>query len=108
MFSDAFFISRMYVCHRECYQRFIDNMNRLETKPHTDDSPSTYRLKITPSTEKYMFSLECLSFAINVPDVKFRKEGHGPQNLFQSLSLVVAIPFFGDQKVIMIILCYER
>ena len=47
-------------------------------------------------------------FAIKVADIKLRKDVPGPQSLFPSLSLVVAIPFFRQQKAIIIILCCER
>ena len=49
----------MYGYHRECYQRFTGNMNRLKASAHLEEKPSTLRPKRRSSTKKYI-PLECI------------------------------------------------
>ena len=49
----------MHGYHRQCYQRFTANLSRLKTPEEPAESSSS-RPKRTPSTEKYLFSAECV------------------------------------------------
>ena len=51
---------RMYGYHRQCYQRFTGNLNRLQASAVLEEKPSTSRPKRRSSIEKYIFPPECI------------------------------------------------
>lgn len=71
----AYSEERMYGYHRACYQRFTGNLGRMKSSAaSTGEGVSGARPRRTPSTEKYIFSAECI-FCGKASRRKIKKAG---------------------------------
>ena len=71
-------IEHMYGYHRQCYQNFTRNLNRLKAFAVLEEKPATSRTKRRPSTEKYIFSRICI-FVTKIAIKRLRNAACGLQ-----------------------------
>ena len=94
----------MYGYHRECYQRFTGNLNRLQASSFLEEKPSTSRQKRRSSTEKYI-PPRMYFFVAKEASERLRKVAHGLQNCFQNLNMVEGRQFLKLLKTVITMLC---
>ena len=93
----------MHGYHKECYQRFTENLNCLHASAFLEEKPSTSRPKRRSSTEKYI-SPQNVFFVAKEASERLIKVAHGLQNRFPNLNMVEGPQFLKLLKTVMTML----